>query len=377
MPRTVVYFTDSDGFGGAEQALLTLAAGIDRRRWHPVLVFHPGPGTRTLQRAARTMDIGLRAVPRVEGRLAALGVAQLTRTLRAIGPAVFHAHLNWPLACRFGLAAAILAGVPAIIATEHSFVEIPWRRSRLAQRALATGIDRYVAVSEDLARRLRQGLGFPAHKIEVVHNGIALHLFDRRPHPDLRGAWTGGHPRPVVLAIARLHPQKGVHYLLEAAALVPQAIIVVAGDGPQRGALEAEAQRLGLGDRTIFLGYRQDVGDLLASCDLFVLPSDFEGLPLTVLEAMAAAKPVVATDVGGTGEAVVDGETGLLVPPRDPVALARALQTLLVNPELRARFGAAGKARAIQEFSAETMIRRVTELYEAVLDSHRPAHGRD
>jgi glycosyltransferase involved in cell wall biosynthesis len=376
MAKTVVYFTDSDGFGGAEQVLLTTMAGLARNYWRPTLVYHPGPGTKPLVEAVRGLGVELLAAPRIEGKWTAMQVAQLVRWLRRARPAVFHAHLNWPLACRFGLVSAILASVPAIVATEHSFVEIPWRRSILAQQHIAAGVDRYIAVSHDIAARLRHNLGFPARKVQVVHNGISLRPFDQAPDRALRAAWTGPTDRPVVLAIARLHEQKGLHYLLDAATEIPEAVIVLAGDGPQRTALETQARSLGLGGRTIFLGYRQDIASLLANCDVFVLPSRFEGLPLSVLEAMAAGKPVIATAVGGTGEAVVDGVTGLLVPPADSSALTRALRTILSDPGRGQQLGAAGKAQVCREFTAEIMVERVTQLYDEVLDGYGAKHGR-
>jgi glycosyltransferase involved in cell wall biosynthesis len=128
-------------------------------------------------------------------------------------------------------------------------------------------------------------------------------------------------------------------------------------------------------DRVVFLGYRQDIPDLLASCDLFVLPSLFEGLPLSILEAMAAGKPVIASAIGGTDEAVLHGETGLLVPPADPTALAAAIHTVLSNPLLARRLAAAGKARVYRTFSAEAMVQRVTQTYEEILSSHEAPHA--
>jgi glycosyltransferase involved in cell wall biosynthesis len=158
---------------------------------------------------------------------------------------------------------------------------------------------------------------------------------------------------------------------------VPNAIFVLVGDGSERASLEAQAARLGIGDRVIFLGYRDDVAELLASCDLLVLPSLYEGLPLSVLEAMAAGKPVVATSVGGTPEAVLDGETGFLVPSRDPTALVRAIQRLLKDACLRRKMGMAGRRRVQRNFSPTQMVAGVTQMYEKLLDgqaSSRSSH---
>lgn len=376
MIRTVAYFTDSAAFGGAEQVLLTTIATLDRRRWRPVLLHYPEPGLAPLLEAAQRLEVTLRVVPRLEGKQAAVRMMPFVRELRAECPAVFHAHLTWPLACRFALLGAALARVPAIVATEHLFVEIPWRRSRFVQQLVCIGVDRYIAVSHAVARCLRRTLRFPAHKVQVIHNGILLDPFDRPANAAIRDALIGVTDRPIVLTPARLHEQKGHRYLLEAAALVPEALFVIAGDGPQRAALEAQARHLGLGQRVSFLGHRSDVPDLLLACDVVVLPSLFEGLPLTVLEGMAGGKPVIATAVGGTDEAVVPGQTGLLVPPADPVALAVAIQSVLSDPDLAMRLAMAGKARVQREFAAETMVHRVTQLYDELLSSGEESDDR-
>jgi hypothetical protein len=199
----------------------------------------------------------------------------------------------------------------------------------------------------------------------------------RSVNAELRAKLIGTNAHHFILTVARLDKQKGLNYLLEAAALIPEAMFVLAGEGPERPALEAHTRALSLNNRVVFLGYRADIDDLLASCDLFVLPSLFEGLPLSVLEAMAAGKPVVATAIGGTDETIIHGETGLLVPPADPFALAGAIRTALADPSLSRRLGAAGRARVHQQFSAESMVRRITEIYDEILDSRGAQHGAD
>jgi glycosyltransferase involved in cell wall biosynthesis len=176
-----------------------------------------------------------------------------------------------------------------------------------------------------------------------------------------------GRPDYVVLTPARLHPQKGHTYLVSAAAATPGATFVFAGDGPLRGSLEAQAAELGVADRCLFLGERTDMPDLLAASDLVVLPSLYEGLPVSVLEAMAAERPVVATAIGGTDEAIVSEESGLLVPPRDPAALAVAIGRLQGDPALARRLASAGRARVEREFSADRTAREVMRIYDEVL----------
>ncbi len=362
MRRRVVHYVDSAVFGGNEEAALQLMASLDRDRWEPVLLHHPDAGHRLVDGAA---NAGVRTVPvpRVApGRLA--GVWRLRRAIRAERPQVVHAHLSWPLACRHGVLAAWLARVPAVVGTAQLYLE-PGSvgQTRLALRPLR----RVIAVSREVKDRYQRELGYPSERLAVVRNGIRVPPSVRAADPARRAEMLRGGSDYLVLTPARLHPQKGHAYLLAAAALVPEATFVLAGDGPLRGELEALAGELGIAGRCAFLGERADVADLLAAADLFVLPSLYEGLPLSVLEAMAARRPVVATAIGGTDEAVAHEETGLLVPPRDPPALAAAIRRLLHDPALADRLAAAGRQRVEREFSAESAARRVMEIYDEVL----------
>ncbi len=368
--KQIFYFTDSQDFGGAEQSLLNLMRGLDRECWQPLLIHHPGPGIAPLVKQATELAIETWPVPPMpEGWLGAARLPKFAWQLRNKRPAVFHAHLTWPRGCKFGLAAAIMAGIPAIIATEQLFVETSLNSSiRLQQRLLARGVDRYIAVSREVASRLHETFHIPPGKLKVIPNGIPVTAFNRPANPALRATLTPSLERPIILTLARLDKQKGLSYLLEAAAQVPGALFVLVGDGPERESLETQSRQLGTTERVIFLGYRQDVADLLSICDVMVLPSLFEGLPLSVLEAMAANKPVIATNIGGTNEAVIDNETGLLVPPADSAALAAAIHKLLENPQLSQKLAAAGKKQVQRKFSVEAMVRGVTQTYEEILN---------
>lgn len=361
---TVVQFIDGTMFGGAEQCLVSLLASIDREGWRLVLFHHPEPGIARLLEAARELGVEMRSVPTMDGGQVVNGLPGFVAALLAERPAVFHAHLNRPLACKQALVAAALARVPVVVATAHLVPPAPPSRwERFQVRVVARCVDTFVAVSYAVAEQLRHVFGVPPGKIRVVHNGIIVPPAGRAVDPSFRTALAGAGGRRVVLTAARLDEQKGLRHLLRAAVEVPEARILLAGDGPERPALEAQARVLGIEERVAFLGYRDDVPDLLASCDLFVLPSLFEGLPLSVLDAMAATKPVVASAIGGTNEAVVPRETGLLVPPGDPTALAAAIRTVLHDPGLAARLGEAGRQRVVQHFSAKTMAQHVTDVY--------------
>jgi glycosyltransferase involved in cell wall biosynthesis len=364
----VVHYTDSNGFGGAEQVMLQLLEGLDPTRWRLVLLHHGKPGLAQLVAGARELGAELRVVPRVSrpgelGRLPAF-----IRALRAERPAVFHAHLPAPLNGRYGLLAAAISRVPAVIATAHLVDDAPVRfRVGFSQWATAC-VDRYIAVSEGVARRLRARLAVPDRKIQIIHNGVEVGGFAREVEPRFRAALAGDAERPIVLTVGRLDAQKGHAYLLAAAADIPDALFVFVGEGRERSALEAQARALGVAERVRFLGHRDDVPDLLAACDVFVLPSRYEGLPLSVLEAMAAARPVVATAIEGTDEIVRHGETGLLVPPAAPSALAEAIRAVLADRALATRMGQAGRARVGREFSMSRMIDEVTGVYDELLE---------
>jgi glycosyltransferase involved in cell wall biosynthesis len=257
-----------------------------------------------------------------------------------------------------------LARVPARVATAQLYMR---PRDMLRTRLHLRGIDRIMAVSHEVEARYAEELSVPRRKLVVIPNAIAVPEAIPAPDPALRERLLDGRPGFLVLTPARFEEQKGHADLLAAAAEVPDATFVLAGDGPLRMEMEAMAHRLGVADRCVFLGHRDDVPALLAVADLFVLPSHFEGLPVSVLEAMAAARPVLATGVGGTDEAVVDGETGLLVPPRNPPALAAAIRRMRVEPELARRLATGGRARVQGTFSLEATARLVEGVYDDVL----------
>jgi glycosyltransferase involved in cell wall biosynthesis len=366
-----MYFTDSSGFGGAEQVLLTLMAGLDPLQWRLVLVHHLEPGVAELSERAAGLGLEVHALPsRVRGGLIerASEARALLRLIRMERPDIFHANLAWPLAGRYALLTAAAASVPAVVATVHSFgVTIPPRKA-LVQRVVNLAVSRYIAISRFVSNRLASSFSVPTQKLSIVPNGIRFDSFAPRPDRPAMRAWLGrGFDRPIVLTPARLDPVKGHAFLLEAAAELPDVAFVLAGDGPERKALGDQADRLGIGDRVLFLGQRADIGDLLANCDLVVLPSLSEGFGLAAIEAMIAGAPVLATTAGALPEIIRDGVTGMMVPPANPSALASSIRTLLGDRMLARRLAEAGRDQAQREFGAERMVERVTAVYLDVL----------
>jgi glycosyltransferase involved in cell wall biosynthesis len=365
--RSIFFYTDSVAFGGAEKALFMLIDALDREAWEPTLLLGETAADPSLAEHVERLDLPVRTVrPMPLGVAGAAAVPGFARFLRRRRPDVFHAHMNGPTAAKYALAAAVLARVPATVGTVQLFPRFEIDRSnRLQLRLLASGVGRYLAVSRDLRGLLIEELGWPAAKIDVVYNAARLH----RPSPraaELRAELTGDG-RPLVLTVARLDPQKGHPFLLEAAAELPGAVFALAGEGADRAALEARATVLGVADRVRFLGHRDDVPDLLAACDVFALPSLFEGSSLAVLEAMAAGKPVLSCAVGGTDELIDDGEDGLLAAPADAAALAAALRRLLGDPALCAALGRRARERVERDFSPARTVEQVTAVYAELL----------
>ena len=369
MARSVFFYTDSRVLGGAENAMFMLLESLDREEWRPTLLLEDAPGTEPLAERAAALDLPLlRVAPMPLGLAGARRVPALARLLRCEQPDLFHAHMSSPVACKWGLAAAVAARVPAVLGTvQVGGYEPPDQVAYWQLRALARGVDRYLAVSRDIARELVERLGWPEAKVEVSYNAVDLWLVEATAPPGLREQLGASETRPLVLTPARLDAQKGHRTLFEAIARVPDAVFALAGEGPEREPLEALAAQLGIGERVRFLGRRDDVPQLLAACDVFALPSLYEGSSLAVLEAMAAGAPVVSSAIGGTNELVEDGESGLLVPPGDAEALAAAMRRLLDDPELRERLASSARERVERDLTRERMATRVTGVYRELL----------
>ncbi len=282
----------------------------------------------------------------------------------------------------FAIPAARLAGAPVIVASIREAGDLWTPMQRRVQKFICRLADRIVVNAEAIRQRLIAD-GYPPEQVTVIHNGIALHRFARNGgESHLRGELGLPPHAPLVAVLSRLNRMKGVEYFLEAATIVcrrfPEARFLVVGEGrtvvngqvvdsPYKKELEGYAARLGLGERVVFTGLRLDVPEVLSEIAVSVLPSLSEGLSNTLLESMAAGVPIVATHVGGNPEAVEQDVTGLLVPPRDPAALAHAICRLLEDPQLARRFGVAGQQRVSAHFSIEQMVSKTERLYVELL----------
>jgi glycosyltransferase involved in cell wall biosynthesis len=373
--RSIFFYTDSRDLGGAEFALLMLIENLDPG-WEPTLLVDDDPGSRPLAERGEALGVRVRRVaPMPLGLAGARRGVGLARMLHSERPEIFHAHLSWPLAAKWALAAAVLARLPTV-ATIQLIPEFRLERSsRLQLRALAAGVDRYIAVSRDVADELSERFGWPAAKIRVGYNAVEIDRFGGPPPAGLREQIGGDPERPLVLTPARLDEQKGLPVLLRAAADLPGVDFVLAGEGPERTSLEALAGEMGIADRVHFLGYRDDISQLLAACDVFALPSLYEGSSLAVLEAMAAGRPVVSSAIGGTDELIDDGADGLLISPGDATGLADALRHLLDDADLRTTFAQRARERVERDFTPTAMTQRVEAIYTEMLAGGRRANA--
>jgi glycosyltransferase involved in cell wall biosynthesis len=297
-----------------------------------------------------------------------LALLCLYHWLRQQRPAILHTYLFH--ANLLGRVLGRLAGVPLVICSERTMQTESKARYRLNRWTVGLA-DRVVAVSASVADFCIDHVGLPADKLVVIPNGVDLPVEPPASRQETRAELALSAAEgldlppdaPVIGAVCRLDPLKGLNFLLQALARLAGVWLVVVGDGPERDRLVALTVELGLAGRVCWAGQRRDVSRLLSAFDLFVQPSLHEGLPNAVLEAMAAGLPVVATAVGGTPEAVVDGVTGLLVPPADVEALAQALAGLLADPERRQRLGRAGRQRVAEHFSLAQMVAKTERLY--------------
>jgi glycosyltransferase involved in cell wall biosynthesis len=368
-PWRVAYVIGELGKGGAEYQLYELLRGLDRRRFAPTVFVLAAHGHWV--EPIRELGIEVREIP--GSRSADLSRLQRLRAqLRGLRPQVLHTIL-WSGNC-YGRLAAIGLGIPVVITAERNLIARPPWQVRL-ERLLDRWTDCYLVNSHAIAEALVRRQGLPGSKMRVVHNGIDLASVPPLA-PDRRAARQGlgfDPARRLVAGVGRLEEQKDYPTFLAAAARVaaaaPDVDFVVAGAGSLRGELEALADRHGLGTRLRFLGLRHDVPALLAGVDVLALTSRWEGLPNVVIEAMATGAVAVATDVGGCRELIAHGETGLIVPPGEPEAVARAVLDVLQHADLADRLRQAARRRVESEFTLAAMVERTTQVYDAWLRS--------
>ncbi len=365
------------GIGGAETHVMQLLERLDRSRFDVSLCCLK-VGDPEWERRARELADGYEVL-QFRMRSLPFALLRLARYLERGRFDVLHCHLS--LADVLGRIAGAIARVPVVVTTEHGKHLWKSKPHLLLERLLMPATDLRICVSRDIIEIRRRREGTPPDKLAYIPNGVD----SASVRKTLRGkadvmAEFGWEPNDrLVLAVGRLVPAKSYATLVEAVSLLrsrfPDARCLIVGEGSARDDAVAAIERFGAAGAVALAGARTDIPDFLAAADVFALTSIREGLPVSLLEAMAAGKAIVATSVGGIPDAITDGETGILVPPGDPVAAADAISRLLGDSALRGSLGAAAAAVAEERFGIESVARRVGEAYQTLLARKRKRSG--
>jgi glycosyltransferase involved in cell wall biosynthesis len=356
--------------GGTERVVWELATRLPAERYDVRVWLSPARGVDEFAAALEARDIAVDRVAEVDSRWDWRGMLGTWRGLRRAKPDVLHVHHVWPAADRYLASLASAAGVPHLVVTEHIVGQSHSPAQRTLKRRELEAADVVTTVCGAVADALVADLGVARDRLRVVPNGADL------PDEDvewpiargLRAEIGASGLRPLWVCAGRLEEQKGQDVLIDALAEVRRRGLefyaVFAGDGELRDALEKRAATRGLDPLVRFVGQVEELGPLLLAADAVVMPSRWEGLPLTLLEALARARPVIATAVGGVPEVVEDGVEGRLVPAGDATALANALEDFHRRPDVAQRLGREGARRVREAYTWE----RVVESFEAVYD---------
>ena len=380
-PVRLLHIVGESRFGGAARIILRLGQIAQAEGWQvDILTTDP-----VFQQAVKQHGLGLVNLDVIRREIRPVwdlrGLVRLTSFLRSEPYTIVHTHTS--KAGFVGRLAARLAGVPVIVHTAHGFAfheESPASVRRFysaLERLASRWCDRIVTVSE-FHRTWAIELGMCSPRlIMAIPNGIAEVVRNREVGlAEVRREMGARHGDLVILSMARLAPDKGLEYLIEAATMLPSTgrpiRIVIAGDGPERDRLEQLAARLGVTSRVVFLGFREDVGDLLAASDLVVLPSLREGLSIALLEAMAAGKPIIATSIGSQREVASRADMARLVRPADAVALSQAIVRLAGDEALMASLGANARALYQSRYTETRMLQSYRRLYFDLLGAKCP-----
>lgn len=361
--KNILHLIETSGPGGAEKMLISLVEHLNKEKYKSTICLLKDGWLNS-----KLKERGLETIIIPQNRsLDFMWLLQLIKVLKERDIHLMHAHefaMN-----TYGSLTSLITKIP-IVTTVHgkNYYHEKWRR-RWAYR-FASRQSKMVVVSENIKKFLINNVGIKNGDLLTIYNGtnINLHQAKNELRDRIKMELRIDKDQPVIGTVGNLYPVKGHTYLLNAAAIVkrtfPTAIFLIAGRGQLLPQLQEEAKELSIKDNVRFLGFREDIPLLLQAMDIFVLPSISEGLPLAALEAMANEKPVIATDVGGIPEVVIDGTSGFLVPSKTPEVLAEKILLLLANRDLSLRLGKEGRVRVEKEFSLKKMIRKYEKLYD-------------
>ena len=371
-PLSILYLIGNCGHGGAEAQIAMQASQVSALG-HQVMVAAPGQGWLSEELARR--GIAVHSLRERTGKLApAFWAREIARLVRDQAADVIQSYLF-----QMNLAGALAGRMtrrPAVASVRGRAYDFDHRRRLWAYRVMSRAGVTFTAPSLDLRDALVRTAGLPPERVVAIQNGVDLQSLDRAfAHPDAEGLPAGFR----VATVGRLDPVKGLDHFLDAAAIAapqaPDMRFVIVGDGPLRTELQARARQLGVADRVAFPGYCDNVAARLPCFDIFVLPSISEGMSNALLEAMAAARPIVATDIGANAEAVKAGQSALLVPPGDAGALAGAIVHLYRDRALATSLGRAAREQVESHFSLARSVAQYLDLYYTLMENRKAPHA--
>lgn len=369
----VLHVIGGGEFGGAEQYLITLLRNMDRQDFHIVVACLFGAPL-----AGRLAAEGFphRVFP-MAGKLDLKVIFRLSDYIKENCFDIVHTH--GVRANLVGRLAARKAGIKNIVTTIHSNLEYDYPRkldlyvNKISEKLTLPLTKHFITVSEDLAGYVCEKYGISKRRVSVIYNGLELnkYFFSEAKRAQIRKQFKIADNETLLAVISRLHPVKGHSILFYAFEQLvrdfPFLKLLIVGTGPEKKRLEEQARELGIAGNVIFAGFRKDIPEVLTAVDIVVQPSLSEGFGLSIIEAMAMEKPVVASAVGGVPEIIKNRVNGLLVPPGDPIALSEAITSVLELPGLARELARTGRETVEKKFTAEAMARKTAEVYEKLV----------
>jgi glycosyltransferase involved in cell wall biosynthesis len=365
-PINILHVISRLPVGGVENQLLMILKNYDGRKLFPLVCSLSDKGE--IGREIEDSGIEVISLNKLKHRFDWTIVKDIynlikTKNVKIVRTHQYHANL-------YGRLAAWLAHVPCIIASVHNVYTIDKKiHRRIINKFLARFTDKVVAVSNAVKKEVVKYDGLTEEKVIVIYNGIDINRFLNTTGNLIRSELGLSQEVPIIGTIGRLTPQKGQKYLLEAVSRLkekfPQIVLLVAGDGPLRDELKNYATSLGIMENAIFLGTRRDIPSILSAVDIFVLSSVWEGLSNALIEAMAACKPIIATDIPPNREILE--KVGILIPPENSDAIADSIEFLLHNKTLADNLCTAAKERALSSFNIKTTVKQYTDLFEDIM----------
>jgi len=364
----VVHLVESMKVGGLERVIALIADHLNKDKYHFELwcIYEGGEIADELNK--KGVSVKVLNIPNYYNPI---NIFKLANLIKKEKPAIVHTHTYFSnTITRLALK---LAKGPIVFTHIHNIYSDYTARNLWIERWLSPISDKIIPCSDAVKRFVLNKERIPPERVLTIHNGVPLERFEENVDVGaIRNSLALKEHDRVLILVAALRPKKGHQYLIEAMGNIAKNFkdvkCLIVGGGPLRKELEKQVESLNLEKAVIFCGTRDDVPHLLKAADIFVLPSLTEGLPLVTAEAMAAGLPVVATDVGGTGEVVQDGVTGLLVPSKDVKALTEAVEVLLNDPLKMKQLGQAGYQLSHKDFAAEVMVQKIEQLYAEFLE---------